>query len=126
MIPNSKGGVLHYSNFKRAVSAADLTGVTPHSPRHAYALRAVAVRRADRGSVEASGHASVLTTERYAHLADTQWDAFGEPQGPRPTPFDQDATDELAANAAPRLRPENDTAAGAEIIDLFSRRRSAG
>lgn len=55
VIPNSRGGVLHYGNFqrdvfKRAVTTTSLTGVTSHDLRHTYASWVGA-----RGAVEASG-----------------------------------------------------------------------
>ncbi|MEV0697457.1 tyrosine-type recombinase/integrase [Saccharopolyspora sp. NPDC050389] len=137
VVPNSKGGVLNYSNsnFKRdvwtpATTGAELTDVTPHGLRHTYASWLIQAGVPIEVVSKLLGHASVATTERYAHLADSQWDAVraadGDVLNPVPAPAERPAAEHAEPESAPYLPHENDTAAGAEIIDLFSRRRSAG
>jgi len=135
VVPNSKGGVQNYSNFKRdvwtpAITAAELPDVTPHDLRHTYASWVIQSGVSIEVLQKLLGHASVHTTGRYAHLANTSWDAvraaFGDPLNSVPAPAERALLEQAAENAAPRLHPEDDSAAGAEIIDLFSRRRSTG
>ncbi|MDA3624827.1 tyrosine-type recombinase/integrase [Saccharopolyspora sp. WRP15-2] len=97
--------------------------MTPHDLRHTYASWLVQ----DGVSIQAVrallGHASVATTERYAHLANAEWDKVRAVLGLTP---ENPALGHAEPEITPYLPHENDTAAGAEIIDLFSRRRSAG
>ncbi|MFI0465347.1 tyrosine-type recombinase/integrase [Saccharopolyspora sp. 5N102] len=128
VVPSSTGTVLHYSNFRRdvwnpIVKATGLVGVTPHDLRHTYASWLVQDRVSIKALSVLLGHASVATTERYAHLADTQWDQVRAVLGQAPEISKSQHAD---PEPAPYLPHENDSAAGAEIIDLFSRRRSAG
>ncbi|WP_190819295.1 hypothetical protein [Saccharopolyspora pogona] len=58
-------------------------------------------------------------------MADPQRDAVRATLGEPPN-SEWAALEQVAESAAVRSLPENDTAAGAEIIDLFSRRRSTG
>ncbi|WP_342743168.1 tyrosine-type recombinase/integrase [Saccharopolyspora shandongensis] len=102
------------------VKATGLVGVTPHDLRHTYASWLVQDGVSIKTLSVLLGHASVATTERYAHLADTQWDQVRAVLGQPPE------ISKSEPEPAPYLLHENDTAAGAEIIDLFSRRRSAG
>ncbi|MGP4018295.1 tyrosine-type recombinase/integrase [Saccharopolyspora sp. 5N708] len=80
------------------------------------------------------GHASVTTTERYSHLADTQWDAVraaldGKPKTavqPQAETSTESPNEQSGEKFAPYLLHAGQKEAGAKIIDLSSRRRSAG
>ncbi|GAA2791431.1 hypothetical protein [Saccharopolyspora taberi] len=62
----------------------------------------------------------MIVTERYGHLAYTQWDAIRAAHTRKPV------AKEWLAQPASYVLHADDTAAGAKIIDLASRRRSAG
>ncbi|WP_170121535.1 tyrosine-type recombinase/integrase [Saccharopolyspora spinosa] len=131
---------------------AGLVGVTPHDKRHTYASWPIQ----DGAGIETvsalSGHKSWTTTMRYAHLADARWaqvrDIIG---GPEPISdglsFDAIAAAVRAlAEAEPErwaavaatldgeqapisaliLLPSGGSEGSAKIIDLASRRSSAG
>lgn len=138
-MPNERGGVLNYSNWKRdvwvpATTAAELPDVTPHDLRHTYASWILQ----DGVSIEALskllGHSSVTTTERYSHLADTQWDAVraaldGKPKASADRPekiVSESVTEQAGAKFALHLPHSAEPTTGAKIIDLASRRRSTG
>lgn len=130
VFPNRVGGVLAARNWRRdvwypATSAAGCEVATPHDMRHTYASWLLQ----DGVSIEVLskllGHASVQTTERYAHLADTRWDAVRVALGGRNENAEVGAAMPSADSAAAHLLPEAEKAAGAKIIDLASRRRSA-
>lgn len=128
VVPSSTGTVLHYSNFRRdvwnpIVKAAGLEAVTPHDLRHTYASWLVQDGVSIQVLRSLLGHASVATTERYAHLANAEWDKVRTAFTRNPTIAKAEPPE---PESAPYLLHENDSAAGAEIIDLFSRRRSAG
>lgn len=56
--------------WRQAVRLAKIPGATPHALRHTYASRLVTAGVPIRRVQKLLGHASVTTTERYAHLAD--------------------------------------------------------
>jgi integrase len=62
-------------DWKAVCELAGVTGARLHDLRHTYASRLV---RAGVPLLQVSkllGHGSITTTERYSHLADSQWDA---------------------------------------------------
>lgn len=139
VVPNSRGRVLNYSNWKRdvwgpATTGARLPDVTPHDLRHTYASWILQ----DGVSIEALskllGHSSVTVTERYSHLADTQWGAVraaleGTPKRSADQSIkiaEKPAIEQTGGKVAPDLPQIAEPATGAKIIDLASRRRPAG
>jgi len=96
------GVPIDYDSFRRshwmpACRKAKVTGATPHSLRHTYASWLLQSRLV---TIEAlsklMGHADIKTTQRYGHLADSQWDsvrgalALPAPEGSAPpAPHDE-------------------------------------
>lgn len=125
VFPTANGTVQLYSNFRRsrfnqAAREAGLT-LTPHDLRHTYASWLL-----QRGvSIEAVsallGHANITTTQRYAHLADTQWDTVRGVLTTTDVPHGDEA-----ATSAPRLPHDNDTKEGGTVVHLDRWRRSTG
>jgi integrase len=73
------GAVVDYYHFEQyvwrvAVSLAQLGKVTIHDLRHTYASWLIQAGIRIEVVSELLGHASLATTQRYAHLANTQWD----------------------------------------------------
>lgn len=83
-----------------ALDASEIAHATPHDLRHTYASRLVQNRVELSRVRDLLGHASITTTERYAHLAPDQFDAVravldgGEPE--RDT-WDSDGTPAVPA-----------------------------
>lgn len=127
LLPSKAGTPIGYSNFRRdrwnpAVQAAELDGLTPHDLRHTYASwllqRGVTIEQVS----ELLGHSTITMTQRYAHLADTQWDAVrGALSG-----AGFEGADHSHHGGAPHLPHEQDAGDQASVIDLASRRRSTG
>ncbi|WP_425394333.1 tyrosine-type recombinase/integrase [Actinopolyspora mortivallis] len=74
--PRRRGdGSLRRDRWNPVVQEAGLDGLTPHDLRHTYASwllrRGVTVEQVS----ELLGHSTITMTQRYAHLADTQWEA---------------------------------------------------
>lgn len=160
LIPNPDGGPLNYSNFRRDTwnTAVTSAGVdcTPHDLRHTYASWLLQ----DGVSIEALsallGHKDIATTQRYAHLADTQWEQVREVLGDgRQDEPDEDSLraaiarlaeekpDEWAAvaaaldgteesgttvqgDSAPHLPHDQHSQEGGKIVHLADWRRSTG
>jgi integrase len=73
-----KGQPLEYNNFRRdrfdpMVAAAGLEDITPHAYRHTYASDLIQNEITIEQLSKLMGHKSILTTMRYAHLADAGW-----------------------------------------------------
>lgn len=85
------------------------TDVRIHDLRHTYASWLLQSRKVSiEGLSELMGHASIATTQRYSHLADTQWASV---------------VDALDEQAAPNL-PQNDHASGGDDPVVRRLRRS--
>jgi integrase len=74
-----EAAVVNYYNFEQyvwrvATSLAQLGKVTIHDLRHTYASWLIQAGIRIEVVSELLGHASLGTTQRYAHLANTQWD----------------------------------------------------
>lgn len=78
LLSTEDGTPQSYANFRRdrwdpTVKAAGLAGLTPHDLRHSYASwlvqRGVPIEQVQ----DLLGHKYITTTQRYTHLADTQW-----------------------------------------------------
>jgi len=74
-----QGTAWEYHNFRRElwdpmVQAAGLPDVTPHDLRHTYASWLVQNGVKTEQIQALLGHQFIGTTQRYAHLADSQWD----------------------------------------------------
>jgi integrase len=75
VLPGPKGSALDAKNFgkrqwKQAVDGAGATGASPHALRHTYASRLLSAGVSLARVQKLLGHASIVTTERYAHLID--------------------------------------------------------
>ena len=73
VVVGPKGAPLDPRNFgkrqwKRAVTAAEVDGATPHALRHTYASRLVTAGVSLARVQKLLGHSSIVTTERYANL----------------------------------------------------------
>ncbi|WP_084792127.1 tyrosine-type recombinase/integrase [Actinopolyspora mortivallis] len=121
--PRRRGdGSLRRDRWNPAVQAAGLDGLTPHDPRHAYVSwllrRGVTVEQVS----ELLGHSTITMTQRYAHLADTQWDAVrGALSG---AGFEGEGHSHH--DGAPHLPHVADDDDHGKVVDLASRRRSTG
>lgn len=79
VIPGRDGKVIDYDSWRKtrwmtACSRAGVTGATIHDLRHTYASWLLQSRKVTIEALsELMGHASIATTQRYSHLADTQW-----------------------------------------------------
>jgi ribosomal protein S13 len=74
-----RGGVVDYYHFEQyvwrvTVALAQLGKVTIHDLRHTYASWLIQAGIRIEVVSELLGHASLSTTQRYAHLANSQWD----------------------------------------------------
>lgn len=123
VIPSGDGTVLDYSHFRRdrfdpAVAASGLEEVTPHDMRHTYASWLVQSGVKIEVLQALLGHASITTTQRYAHLADTQWEQV---RGV----LDTKSGTAVPEKVAPHLPHEEDHEEGGKIVHLAERRRSA-
>lgn len=122
LLPTSKGTVQLYSNFRRmrfdpACKQAELE-VTPHALRHTYASWLVQSGVSIETLSALLGHANISTTQRYAHLANTQWERVrGVLEG-----------DVSGANekVAPDLPHEDRHEEGGKIVHMDRWRRSTG
>jgi integrase len=79
VVADDEGGVVDYFDFEKyvwrvTVSLAQLGKVTIHDLRHTYASWLIQAGVRIEVVSELLGHASLGTTQRYAHLANTQWD----------------------------------------------------
>ncbi|SDP61421.1 Site-specific recombinase XerD [Actinopolyspora xinjiangensis] len=127
LLPSKAGTPIGYSNFRRdrwnpAVQEAALDGLTPHDLRHTYASwllqRGVTIEQVS----ELLGHSTITMTQRYAHLADTQWDAVrGALSG-----AGFEGARHSHHGGAPHLPHVADDADHGKVVDLASRRRSTG
>ncbi|SFO17806.1 Phage integrase family protein [Pseudonocardia ammonioxydans] len=87
------------------------TDVRIHDLRHTYASWLLQSRKVSiEGISELTGHASIATTQRYPHLADSQWASV---------------VDALKEQAAPSL-PQNDHSTGSDDPAVRRLRRSEG
>jgi len=73
VLPGPKGAVLDPRNYAkrhwaRATSAAGIEGATPHAIRHTYASKLATAGVSLLRIQDLLGHASIVTTQRYAHL----------------------------------------------------------
>jgi integrase len=80
IVPGRGGAVVEYHGWRRtrwadACAKAKIGGVTIHDLRHTYASWLVQDGVSIEALSELLGHASVITTQRYAHLGSSQWDA---------------------------------------------------
>lgn len=105
LVTTASGTIMDYWNyqkvFKAAVAAADIGHVRIHDLRHTYASWLLQGGRSLAEVGDLLGHASPLTTQRYARLGEIAsedvLDALGpDPTTPPPTPAKKPA-DELAA-----------------------------
>lgn len=147
-----EGGVVDYSHFEQyvwrvAVSSAQLGKVTIHDLRHTYASWLIQAGIRIEVVSELLGHASLSTTQRYAHLANTQWDQIravlsgvDPAEGERKawvryalhrlaTAEDvaavyEELTGEVYGGPAPSLPLEGSSTEDAKIIRLVGRARS--
>jgi integrase len=112
ILPGRDGKVIDYDMWRRtrwldACAKAKIGDVTIHDLRHTYASWLLQSGVTLEALCDLLGHASLQTTMRYAHLADTQWDAVRAA---------------LDAKSATEL-PQNDQAVGAEDRKVVPFRR---
>ncbi|MFI6428503.1 tyrosine-type recombinase/integrase [Promicromonospora sp. NPDC050880] len=109
MVTTDSGTIMDYWNyqkvFKAAVAAADIGHVRIHDLRHTYASWLLQGGRTLAEVGELLGHASPLTTQRYARLekiaSEDVLDALGpDPTTPPPKKKPKKPVDELAARRA--------------------------
>lgn len=103
VIPGRDGKVIDYDSWRKtrwldACSRAQVGHVRIHDLRHTYASWLLQSRKVSiEGLSELMGHASIATTQRYSHLADTQWasvvDALDEQAAPNLPQNDHGAVD---------------------------------
>src|SRR5699024_1236124 len=109
LLPTSSGGVQLYSNFRRrrfdpACRSAGITA-TPHDLRHTYASWLLQSGVTIETLSKLLGHANITTTQRYAHLADTQWESVRDALTQSP-------------QVAPNLPHDTDHQEGGKIVHI--------
>lgn len=127
LIPGPDGRVLDYFHFEKyvwrpAVRAAGIGHTTIHDLRHTYASWLIQDGVPLDQIQNLLGHASPQTTQRYAHLVDTQWDAVRAALGDTP----QAGQRTVSAEAAPDLLHDTNESEGGKVIRIDRWRRPAG
>lgn len=129
IVPGHKEAVIDYHNWRRevwvpAITAAGLPTVRIHDLRHTFASWLIQSGKVTIEELkELLGHAQVTTTERYAHLGQTQWDAVRSALSDSAIATEQSSSDQ---ESAPYLPHATEKVPDPKIVDLASRRRSAG
>ncbi|MGP4016848.1 tyrosine-type recombinase/integrase [Saccharopolyspora sp. 5N708] len=129
IVPGYKEAVVDYHNWRRevwvpAVTAAGLPTVRIHDLRHTYASWLIQSGKVTIEQLQILlGHALLSTTQRYAHLARSQWESVRSSLSDSAACVEQGKSER---QAAPYLLHADPLAGGTNVIDLASRRRSAG